>query len=346
VLPVLVERGRPDDAQLATREHRLEHVAGVHRALGLSRPDDRVHLVDEHDEQAFRVGDLLEHRLEPLLELASELGAGDEGAHVERDQPLVLEPLGDVAVHDALREALGDRRLADARLADEDGVVLRTPRQHLHHATDLLVAADDGIELPLARHLGEIARVALQRLILVLGRLVGDTVRASHRLQRLEQRVVRRAERGEDRATLGALGVGESEQQVLGGDVLVTEVLRLLLRSIEHLIELARERGLGIALLRVAGNLAPELIAKRSRAHAELLQQRNDDAFILRQQRREEVQIVDERIAIPPGLCERLVQRFGGLHGKTVGIDHRSRSGNGRRRWGRRDAPAPSRARR
>ena len=127
------------------------------------------------------VGDLLQHRLEPLLELAAELRAGDERAEVERDEPLVAQALGHVAVHDALREPFGDRRLADAGLADEHGIVLRAAREHLHHAADLLVAADDRIELALARRLGEVARVALQRLVLVLRRLVGDAMRAAHR---------------------------------------------------------------------------------------------------------------------------------------------------------------------
>jgi hypothetical protein len=36
--------------QLAAREHRLEHVAGVHRALGRARPDDGVQLVDEQQD--------------------------------------------------------------------------------------------------------------------------------------------------------------------------------------------------------------------------------------------------------------------------------------------------------
>ena len=63
--------------------------------------------------------------------------------HVERDEPLVLERLGHVAAHDALGDALDDGRLADARLADEHGVVLGAAREHLHHAADLLVAADD-----------------------------------------------------------------------------------------------------------------------------------------------------------------------------------------------------------
>ena len=47
VLAVLVERRGPDHAQLAARQHRLDHVAGVHRAFGRAGADDRVQLVDE-----------------------------------------------------------------------------------------------------------------------------------------------------------------------------------------------------------------------------------------------------------------------------------------------------------
>ena len=150
----------------------------------------------------FGVGDLLEHRLEALLELAAELRAGDQRAEVERHEPLVLEAFGHVAVHDALREPLDDGRLADAGLADEHRVVLRAAREHLDDAADLLVAADHRIELSLARRVGEVARVALQRLVLVLRRLVGDAMRAAHGLERLEQRCVRRADGVEQRARL------------------------------------------------------------------------------------------------------------------------------------------------
>ena len=47
VLAVLVERGRADAAQLAAGQRGLEHVGGVHRALGRARADQRVQLVDE-----------------------------------------------------------------------------------------------------------------------------------------------------------------------------------------------------------------------------------------------------------------------------------------------------------
>ena len=54
VLAVLVQRGGADGVQLAARQHGLEHVGGVHGALGRARADQGVHLVDEEDDAAPR----------------------------------------------------------------------------------------------------------------------------------------------------------------------------------------------------------------------------------------------------------------------------------------------------
>ena len=164
--------------------------AGVHGALGGTGADDRVQLVDEDDDLALGVGDLLQDGLQAVLEFAAVLGAGDHRAEVERHQPAVTKPLGDVAGDDPLGQALDDRRLADAGLADQHGVVLRAPAQHLDHTTDLVVAADHRVERPLCGGLGEVAGEALQRLELVLGILVGDPVAAADLGDRLEQLVV------------------------------------------------------------------------------------------------------------------------------------------------------------
>jgi hypothetical protein len=101
---VLGERGRADHAQLAAGEHRLEHVGGVHRALGAAGADHGVQLVDEGDDPALGGLDLLEHRLEALLELAAVLRPRDHRGEVELHQPLVLEQGRDVALDDAAGE--------------------------------------------------------------------------------------------------------------------------------------------------------------------------------------------------------------------------------------------------
>ena len=177
VLAVLVERRRADRVQLAARQHRLEHVGGVHRALRRPAPTTVCSSSMKRMICALGVLDFLEHRLQPLLELAAELGAGDQRAHVERDDPLVLQPLRHVAADDPLGQPLDDRRLADARLADQDRVVLGPAREDLDDAPDLLVAADHRVELALPGQLGQVAAVLLERLVRRL------RVRARHALR-------------------------------------------------------------------------------------------------------------------------------------------------------------------
>ena len=227
---VLVERRRADCPQLAAREHRLEQVPRADRALGGARADDRVELVDEQDDLALARGDLLEHGLEPLLELAAVLRARDERADIERPDALPLEPLGHVAGDDPLRQPLGDRGLADPGLADEHGVVLRTAGEHLDRAPDLLVAPDHRIELPLLGERGEVAPVLLERLVRALRVLGRHALAAADLLQRREQRVARNEL--------------EREQEMLDGDVLVLERARLDERVVQGLAEPCGRLGL------------------------------------------------------------------------------------------------------
>ena len=200
VLAVLVERGGADAVQLAARERRLEHVAGIHGAFGLAGADHGVQLVDEQDDLAFLLGQIVQHRLEALLELAAELGAGDERAHVEREDALVLQSLGHLAVDDALRQALDDGGLADAGLADQHRIVLGAPLQHLDGAADLIVAADDRIELAGGGARGQVDGVLLQRLAALLGVGVGDLLAPAHFLDGLLDRAAHQAGLLEERA--------------------------------------------------------------------------------------------------------------------------------------------------
>src|SRR5581483_1928637 len=187
VLAVLVERRRADAAQLAPRQHGLQHVGGVDRALGRARTDDRVQLVDEEDEIALCSSDLVEDGLQAFFELAAVLRAGEEGADVERPDALALQALGNVAVDDALREPFDYGRLARSRLTDQHGVVLRPAREHLDDAPDLLVAPDDRVELALLRRLGQVAAELRERLVGALRVLRGDALAPARRLDLLEK---------------------------------------------------------------------------------------------------------------------------------------------------------------
>ena len=248
VLAVFVERGRADRMQVATGERRLQDVAGVHRALGGTRAHDGVELIDEQDDLALGLLHFLEHSLQAVLELAAVLGACDQRAHVELDEVAVAQGTRHVAGHDTLGDALDDGRLADARLADEHGVVLGATGQNLDCAANLIGTADDRVELAGTGKVADIAAVLLQRLklSLVLGRR--HAVIATQLLVDLLDALLGHAGVAQNAAGL-TLVLGKCHQQMLGHHKAVAHLGGLLLGLLDdadeligktHLLALAR----------------------------------------------------------------------------------------------------------
>ena len=101
--------------------------------------------------------------LEPLLEIAAVLGAGHQGAQVQRIEGGIGQHLGNVALDHLLGQSLGDGGLADPGLADIEGVVLAPPAQHLDGAFQFVLAPDQGIDAPLAGLLVEVGGEVIQR---------------------------------------------------------------------------------------------------------------------------------------------------------------------------------------
>ncbi len=280
MLAVLIQRRRPDRAQLAAGQHRLQQVGGVDRAFGGARTDDRVQLVKEEDDLAGRLLDLGQHRFQPLLELSPVFGAGQQRADVERDHPAVAQALGHVAVDDPLCQPLDDRGLADAGVADQHRVVLGSPREHLDDAADLLIAADHRVELAVARLGGQVAAEFLQCLNALLGVGRGHLVRAAH----LGDRLLQRAAVGEEIGDAGA-GLGQGEEDVLGGDVLVAERGHLLFGPLQGRDEGGGGTHLGgLTQLRQLLDRGYRAARDRVRVGAELLQDRHHQPVLLAQQ--------------------------------------------------------------
>ena len=149
VLAVLIEGGRTNRLELASRQHWLENAGSVDCTFRRTGADERVHFIDKQNDVATGL-DFLQHLLQALFEITAVTAAGDQGTKVERVQLLVLESLRHFPTDDVLSEPFDDRGLAYAGLADQHGVVLRAPGEHLHHALDLLRSPDHRIELSLA----------------------------------------------------------------------------------------------------------------------------------------------------------------------------------------------------
>ena len=328
VLAVLVERRRADRLQLAAGERGLQDRGRVDRALGGAGADQVVELVDEEDDVAA-LGDLLHHLLQPLLELAAVLRAGDQGGQVERVDLLVLEQLGHLAAGDPRGEALDDRGLADPGLAEQHRVVLLAAGEDLHDPLDLGLAADHRVELALGGELGQVAAELVEQLrgLLALARAAAGALApaagAGEHADDLVADLLRVGVEVEQDAGGDALVLAhEPEQDVLGADVVVAERERLAQRQLEHLLGARRERDLAGGDLLAGADDADDLGADALDGDVERLEHARGEALLLAQQPEQDVLGADVVVLQGPGFllreddhlpgpfCESLEQLF------------------------------------
>ena len=163
VLLVFRPGGRRDGAELAARERGLQQVGGVAGARGPAGADQRVRLVDEEDDRRLGSLHLLDHRPQPLLELALHARARLHQPDVEHPEAHVLQHRRHVAFREPQREALDHGGLSHPGLAGQDRVVLPPPHQHVDDLADLRVAADDRVDLAVPGAGGEVGGILRQR---------------------------------------------------------------------------------------------------------------------------------------------------------------------------------------
>jgi len=127
-----------------------------------------VDLVNEQDDVACGLY-LAQQTLDPLLELATELGARHKAGEVQQKNFLIPQTDGHLTLGNALGNAFGDGGLAHTGFTDKAGVILLAAAQDLDGAVNFAVAADDIIQLALPRLAGQVFAVGIQKL--ALGRL-------------------------------------------------------------------------------------------------------------------------------------------------------------------------------
>lgn len=142
---ILVERRCPDAPEFAWSKCWLQHIGGVHRSIDFSSTCHGVQLVDKWNDLALSLCELSKEFLQSLFEITPELGSSNERSRIKRKKALVLGGFGHIASHHALGQAIGNGYLSHSGLTDQDRVVLRPAREHLHNAPDFFIPADHRI---------------------------------------------------------------------------------------------------------------------------------------------------------------------------------------------------------
>ncbi len=301
IFAVLAEGGRADQADLASRERRLQNVRRVDGAFRAARSDQSVHLIDEEDHIAGR-DHFRDDALDALLELAAVLGPGHDAGEVQCQEAAVLEGLRDGPAHDLLGEALHDGRLADAGLADEAGIVLGAPAEDAGDPADLVLPADHRIEPALGRKHGQVAAVLGQEVLLRVGLLqvvlVGGRVLADRRQDLIIDLRGMDAHRLDQLAGHAAALRDDREQQVLRADLLGVIALRLCGGDVHDLLA-PRGEAFVIEQRKVAGldRQLPDHIRQPSHGDVVVQQDLRGDAAPLFDQSLQEM--LRSRVVLP-----------------------------------------------
>jgi hypothetical protein len=271
-------------------------------------------------------------------------GAGEQRAHVERVDHRRLQHVRDVALDDLAGETFGDGRLAHARVAHIERVVLRAAAQDLHGAVDFRSAADQRIDPARLGLLVQIDCELLERgLALLLGLFLLGLLGALHlgRLRRdrlaLADAVGDVGDRVEAAHVLLlqeidgiALAFGEEGDQHVGaGHFIAARRLDVEDGALDDALKTAGRRRVGLALDLQRFELVVEIVADG------VLELVGVDAASLHDAARvnvidqREEKVLERRIFVAPaaGGRQRVVQRLLEFAGERRHSNHSYRPG-------------------
>jgi len=147
ILFVLGPCGGGDGAKFAAGKRGLEQVSGVVLPRLTAGTDHGVRFIDKKNDGVRRGFYLIDKPLQSVLKFAFNARSGLQQSKIETVQLYVTKSRRHISVAKTKREAFDDGSLADSGLAGEDRVVLATAHENVHDLANLLIAAQDGVDL-------------------------------------------------------------------------------------------------------------------------------------------------------------------------------------------------------
>ncbi len=197
----------------------------------------------------------------------------------------------------------------------------------MNHAQNLAVAADHGVELALARHGGQVARVFFQHLVAGLSFWIGDPLTAAHLLDGLVDAVFRHPRAVEDAPGGGVTFAEDCQEDMFGGDVFVFQPVGFLVSHVNDPLDARGDEDLPRAPtedvgLGAAAQHIIKLFAQLADIHVEHFEQLGDRAVGLLDQRQQDVLGVNLVVSVALDDLRGALGSFLSALGKAVESHH------------------------
>ena len=268
---VFVEGGGTDTPQFSSGQCWLQDVGGIHGALTFARTHQGVDFIDEEDNVALALRHLVDHAFQTLLKLTLILRTGNQGAHVERIELLVLQVFRHIATQNPVGKAFHDGGLTGSWLTNQDWVVFCTAAQNLKHTPDLIVTPNHWVELAAAGGVDQVDGVFRQTLVVVLAALAVNALAVTQFEDGLLQTFLRHSH-AFHHLRYAALRQEQSQKDGFQRHVFVAQLFRQTDTPLQHVVALAAKVGLTAAHLRTRQGIALHDVGKCLGIHTQLIE--------------------------------------------------------------------------
>ncbi len=244
-------------------------------------------------------------------------------SHIEGNDSFRLQCFGHITLHDAIRNAFGNGRLANARFADEHRIVFCATRKNLQHAADFFVPPNHRIHLSLPGKIIQIPAITLKRLIFFFGSLIGDALIPANLFEHLENRIDCYALVKQQFARSTVLRLDHCQQQMLCADKFVFQILCLPGCALKESAQILRQRLIRNACaadLRKSLDCFVDLDLREVDVGANLLQNGNHCPTRILHECSQQVFGFNHLIAVARGNFLSVLYGFLGFYGKLIEV--------------------------
>ena len=165
ILTILVQGGCSDTVKFPSCKHWLQHISRIHGAVCFSCSDDQMKLVNKENNVSLALFHFLQNCLQTFLKLASVLGSCYKRAHVQSKNLFVFQSFRNVSGNDSLSQSFNGCCFTDARLTDQNRIVLCLTGKNPDNVANLRITANYRVQLLVAGFFHQILSIFIKSII-------------------------------------------------------------------------------------------------------------------------------------------------------------------------------------
>ncbi|PJE80378.1 hypothetical protein CI610_00661 [invertebrate metagenome] len=138
---------------------RLQHITGIHGTIGFTGTYHGMELIHKQDNLPLLLGNFFQHAFQALFKFSPIFCAGNQSAHIQRQQPFSFQPFRHFPINDALCQSLNDSGFTHPWLTNQHRVIFRSSLQNLYGTTNFIVSPNNRIQFSLLSPFSHIKRI-------------------------------------------------------------------------------------------------------------------------------------------------------------------------------------------